>query len=38
MVFRKCSRPPMMSDITGPKVAIVGHMDEVGFMVTHIDD
>lgn len=22
----------------GPKVAIVGHMDEVGFMVTHIDD
>ncbi|KLV60924.1 aminopeptidase [Citrobacter murliniae] len=21
----------------GPKVAIVGHMDEVGFMVTHID-
>ncbi|ENG2552095.1 TPA: aminopeptidase [Citrobacter farmeri] len=23
---------------SGPKVAIVGHMDEVGFMVTHIDD
>lgn len=22
----------------GPKVAIVGHMDEVGFMVTHIDE
>ncbi|XHA16530.1 aminopeptidase [Citrobacter farmeri] len=22
----------------GPKVAIVGHMDEVGFMVTHVDD
>lgn len=22
----------------GPKVAVVGHMDEVGFMVTHIDD
>ena len=22
----------------GPKVAIVGHMDEVGFMVTHITD
>ena len=22
----------------GPKVAVVGHMDEVGFMVTHIDE
>ena len=22
----------------GPKVAIVGHMDEVGFMITHVDD
>jgi putative aminopeptidase FrvX len=25
-------------DATGPKIMIAGHLDEIGFMVTHIDD